>query len=53
MTDLEAQIRAVNPIGLDDLTEDDLPSVDVVWLAAKRATLTPRGGLECASFGPR
>lgn len=44
MTDLEAQIRAVNPTGVDDLTEDDLPSFDVVWLAAERAPLTPRRG---------
>jgi hypothetical protein len=44
MTDLEAQIRAVNPMGVNDLTEDDLPSFDVVWLAAERASLTPRRG---------
>jgi hypothetical protein len=44
MTDLEAQIRAVNPISVSDLTEDDLPSFDVVWLAAERAPLTPRRG---------
>jgi len=44
MTDLEAQIRAVNPIGVNDLTEDDLPSFDVVWLAAERAPITPNRG---------
>jgi hypothetical protein len=44
MTDLEAQIRAVNPMGVNNLTEDDLPSFDVVWQAAERASLTPHRG---------
>jgi hypothetical protein len=41
MTDLDARIRAVNPIGVSDLRKDDLPSFEVVWLAAERASLTP------------
>jgi hypothetical protein len=39
MSDLDARITAVNPVGVTDLGEDDLPSFDVVWLEAQRAPL--------------
>jgi len=42
MTDLDAQIRAVNPIGASDLREDDLPLFDEVWLAVQQAALSAR-----------
>jgi hypothetical protein len=42
MTDLEAQIRAVNPLRVSDLREDDLPLFNAVWLAVEQAALSAR-----------